>query len=182
MDREILFRGKVSGKRLNKGEWIEGNLVHQLDYYGKPCDKYFILNKYDTNDYEIGEPIQVDPATVGAFTDLYDGTKWEELSQQEKDRWLKKHSVEEWNGRRIFEGDIVKTHYANAVKSDFIETVVFHNGRFCANSKTSETGEWWTSLADGVPHVSFDKSVYMESCKVIGNIHDTPDLAKEEAE
>ena len=87
MEREILFRGKVSGKRLNKGEWIEGNLVHQLDYYGKPCDKYFILNKYDTNDYEIGEPIQVIPATVGQFTGLTDKNK---IPQ------------------KVFEGDIVE--------------------------------------------------------------------------
>ena len=84
MKREILFRGKVSGKRLNKGEWIEGDLVHQLDYYVKPCDKHFILNKYDTNDYEVGEPIQVDPATVGQFTGLTD-----------------------LNGVKIFEGDVV---------------------------------------------------------------------------
>ena len=101
----------------------------------------------------------VDHTTVGQFTGLCDK-----------------------NGKKIFEGDIVKTHYANAVKSDFIETVVFHNGRFCANSKISETGKWWTSLADGVPHVSFDKSVYMESCEVTGNIHDNPELTKEESE
>ena len=154
MSREILFRGK----RVDNNQWTEGFL--SFIYTDGRNSNGFIY----TDKAQIYSPVEVRShdvytSTVGQFTGLCD-----------KD------------GKKIFEGDIVKTHYANAVKSDFIETVVFHNGRFCANSKISETGEWWTSLADGVPHVSFDKSVYMESCKVIGNIHDTPDLAKEEAE
>ena len=164
--REILFRGKTKD-----GRWVYGDLVRRLvettwqDILG---EYQFAIagtgEREKTVDFknkraEVISCTTVDPATVGQFTGLCDK-----------------------NGVKIFEGDIVKTHYANAVKSDFIETVVFHNGRFCANSKICETGEWWTSLADGVPHVSFDKSVYMESCKVIGNIHDTPELAKEEAE
>jgi uncharacterized phage protein (TIGR01671 family) len=151
MDREILFRGKVTKvpkymqdkNRMAVGDWAYGHFLEIPD-----------AQIFDGTVY-----LHVDPATVGQFTGLCDK-----------------------NGKKIFEGDIVKTHYANAVKSDFIETVVFHNGRFCANSKISETGKWWTSLADGVPHVSFDKSVYMESCKVIGNIHDNPELLKEESE
>ena len=149
MDREILFRGKVTGLPLylqdkkKVGTWVYGSYL-----------SYPTAQIVDLEDEYV-----VDPATVGQFTGLCDK-----------------------NGVKIFEGDIVKTHYANAVKSDFIETVVFHNGRFCANSKISETGKWWTSLADGVPHVSFDKSVYMESCKVIGNIDDNPELLEEESE
>ena len=181
MDREILFRGiSKETKAMVYGAHFT---LHHDDQ--RTHIHHFIIpeNTPIPKEKPIGEiQIEVDPATVGQFTGVYDGTKWEELSQQEKDRWLKKHSVKEWNGRRIFEGDIVKTHYANAVKSDFVETVVFHNGRFCANSNISETGQWWTSLADGVPHVSFDKSVYMESCKVIGNIHDNPELLKEVTE
>ena len=155
MDKEMFFRGK----RLNNGEWVCGSLI-QMDSEGSQSF-IFPFYKYASSltcaQIVSMFMVAVDPTTVGQFTGLCDK-----------------------NGVKIFEGDIVKTHYANAVKSDFVETVVFHNGRFCANSNISETGQWWTSLADGVPHVSFDKSVYMESCKIIGNIHDNPELVKEE--
>ncbi len=155
MKREILFRGK----RLDSGGWEYG-YPHNGFIGTMIIDPDGIVPDGCEYGYGLDKYCLVDPATVGQFTGLCDK-----------------------NGVKIFEGDIVKTHYANAVKSDFVETVVFHNGRFCANSNISETGQWWTSLADGVPHVSFDKSVYMESCKVIGNIHDTPDLGlKEESE
>ena len=79
------------------------------------------------------------------------------------------------NGVEIYEGDIIKTHYANAVKSDFIETVVFRNGKFVAESLKGKPMHWML-IADGIAHVSFDKSVYMTDCEVIGNIHDNPEL------
>ena len=154
MKREILFRGRTIKTRFGGGKWIEGFYV--MSCAGRAEMEPAIITGTEKGCFMTEF---VDPATVGQFTGLTDK-----------------------NGKKIFEGDIVKTHYANAVKSDFVETVVFHNGRFCANSKISETGQWWTSLADGVPHVSFDKSVYMESCEVTGNIHDTPELAKEESE
>lgn len=55
--REIKFRGK----RLDIGEWVEGDLLH---CYGKDAGKIFIKGK--TGLY------QVDPATVGQFTGLKD--------------------------------------------------------------------------------------------------------------
>lgn len=91
----------------------------------------------------------IDPATIGQCTGLRDK-----------------------NGKLIFEGDIVKTHYANTPKADHVENVVFHNGKFMAECKIGETGKSWALLADGVPHLMQDKSVYMDSCEIIGNIHD----------
>ena len=79
------------------------------------------------------------------------------------------------NGVRIFEGDIIKTHYANAQKSDFIEQVVFHNGKFCAYF-SNQLCKQWANLYDGTEHLPQDKSVYMDSVEVIGNIHDNPEL------
>ena len=107
----------------------------------------FYIRCYDT-DY------LVIPETVGQYTGLTDK-----------------------NGVRIFEGDIVKTHYANAQKSDFIEQVVFHNGKFCAYF-SNQLCKQWANLYDGTEHLPQDKSVYMDSVEVIGNIYDNPELLK----
>ena len=96
---------------------------------------------------------KVDPATVGQYTGLTDK-----------------------NGKRIFEGDVVKAHYRNTAKADFVEQVVFHNGCFKALWIMDGGGKMLAPLADGVPHLPQDKSPYMEWCEVIGNIHDNKSL------
>ena len=101
--------------------------------------------------------IEVDLNTVGASTGITDV-----------------------NGKMIFEGDIVKTHYANSNnKSDFVEEVVYRGCRFCAKAELSGGGAMFMPLFDGTPHVSADKSVYMDRVEVIGNIHDNPELLNE---
>ena len=45
------------------------------------------------------------------YTGLKDKTKWEQLSESEKQEWLKADKVntpDNWNGKEIYEGDIVK--------------------------------------------------------------------------
>lgn len=80
------------------------------------------------------------------------------------------------NSKKIFEGDIIKTHYANAPKADFVEQVVFHGGKFCAEGSTRGNYKCWEPLADGIKHIPQDKSIYMLSCEIIGNISDNPEL------
>lgn len=101
---------------------------------------------------DIPDMKEVDPETVCQYTGLIDK-----------------------NGRKIFEGDICKTHYANAKINGFVETIVFNSGRFYA-FQGRDGCKSWAALYDGVPHLSIDKSVYMDEIEVIGNIFDNPEL------
>ena len=132
------------GKRLDNGEWVYGSLL-QVEYE----DGSVVTAIFDRKDS--GGDAEVHPSTVGQYTGLND-----------------KH------GNRIFEGGIIRTHYANTRKNDFIEQVVFHNGRFCSLYKIPGpgNGKIWSNLPDGVLHLPKDKTPYMEWCEVIGDIHD----------
>lgn len=151
--REILFRGQTRryGEKVNMGgEKQPGKWVYGGILQGIGC--YSVI--YGVKKGEI-DKYSVYSDTVGQYTGLTDK-----------------------NGKKIFEGDIIKTHYCNAKKASFTEQVVFHNGRFCSLYKMpgAGNGKMWANLPDGVPHLSQDKNVYMESCEVIGNIHDNPEL------
>lgn len=120
--REILFRGFhknedgnqkafVNGK-WHKGRWVEGYLAETTIcaagntyvapvIYGKPkC-------VFDGDWYEIMRE------TVGQFTGLYDSTKWDELTKEEKSEFLypkgeERRKKSDWKGKPIFVSDIVQ--------------------------------------------------------------------------
>lgn len=127
--REILFRGKW----IDKGEWVYGA------YYGL-CR---ITNKAGGFEYEHlmrqsnNEPLyMVDPETVGQYIGLTDK-----------------------NGKKIFEGDIVR------YRDECVVVVVFESGRFLV--KCSEFVFSFTP----------DDCTYIE---VIGTIYDNPELLEVE--
>lgn len=122
------------GKRKDNGEWVEGFPVRIYDYGGLVWD----MHPFNTN-LEVTH--SVIPNSIGQFTGL-------------KDK----------NGKKIFEGDIVK-------QGEHIMLV-----------------EWYEFLAsfalafsvDGYYHEAISNShIYLE---VIGNIHDNPELLKGGAE
>lgn len=144
MMREILFRGKRDPRYGMKGVWWYG--VPYIDHEGD-C----IMVTHCSNTVVI-------PETVGQFTGLYDTTKWESLSELEQQEWLKNHTKDEWNGRRIFEGDIVKF-------GKYCGYINYNHSSFCVKH-------------DEINNPAIDLITIRSELKVIGNVHDNPELLK----
>lgn len=134
--REILFRGK----QIDTGAWVEGAFCMKDcdDPFGELVDRPSII-KYE--EPHSGYWFRVDPETVGQFTGLTDK-----------------------NGKKIFEGDIVKAiRICN--QEVWIDYVVMWKGCFALQDAKTRN----------VPAIDLF-NVY----EVIGNIHDNPELLEVE--
>lgn len=141
------------GKRTDNGEWIFGDLFHR--------NEEVLINNFSQ-----GFNISVIPETVGEFTGLLDK-----------------------NGKRIFEGDILKCHdnpkdLVKVVFDEFgvvdtdtecpVDTVIGWHYEVIPTDELSTVEPFCLSM----PLTnSYIKYCHME---VIGNIHDTPYLIKQE--
>ena len=139
--RENLFRGKCYD-----GKWVEGFYYKRTHYYGEPSVKHYIIVSTEALDYDqVFEYHEVIPETVGQFTGITDK-----------------------NGKKIFEGDIVKTKYGRLCIVGWFSSPV-HNGWDLETIRTAENCAH-TRYPD-----SFD--LYKkENLEVIGNICDNPEL------
>lgn len=148
--REILFRGK----RIDNGEWVEGQLLKYEDGRARICESHTDIFCYEKDESIIQTVAHmVAPSTVGQFTGL--------TNKNDK------------NGKKIFEGDIVHILGNQAVEDwayvDYIALIAFIDGGFCAIDGTiEELGFRRYALS----RMDFD----MEA---IGNIHDNPELLEE---
>lgn len=130
------------GKRIDNGEWVKGFYVCVLDTH------YIMTGKFDslTNGIINSEAYKVDPSTVGQFTGLTDK-----------------------NGRKIFEGDIIKWKYL--CNDHLVYQVVYEKGTAGFVTRRNFNNR------DGIDCYSdsvFDDDGDMS--EVIGNIHDNPEL------
>lgn len=135
--REILFRGK----RTDNGEWVEGYLVCDRTFWGEPgFHAYIVSHEHPSGCFGSDIYIEVDPSTVGQYTGLTDK-----------------------NGKRIFEGDIVKDDSIS-----LLGDVVF-----------STVGVPSFGINDVHDGLQYHDSFWHE-LEIIGNIHDNQELMKEE--
>ena len=128
------------GKRLDNGEWIEGYFV-KFEWREIP-EIYTGWNCYTLTPECHG----IEPSTVGQYTGLTDK-----------------------NGRKIFEGDIIKIVPYYDYSDDYsISKVYSYNGVFCVDYHGDDfDSKALGFLEDYLPYGDFE---------VIGNIHDNPEL------
>lgn len=150
--RENLFRGK----RRDNGEWVYGSLFvgFKKSYI---CPEAIAMYNFD-GALCLGGFAEVYPETVGQYTGLHDATKWENLPEKEQQEFLRIHKKEDWNGKQIFEGDILKWD-SREWGCDHLDIANWDYELF--NMRRTDWEEW---------------------CEVIGNIHDNPDLLLESKE
>lgn len=157
--REILFRGK----RVDNGEWVYGSYYHCC---GTAYGATFIV----VNDFGF---IEVIPHTVWQYTGLTDK-----------------------NGKKIFEGNIVKCkheirHFVD--KEDKIPRFVYgvkheeRQGYFVTKStiyyRNYEIQFYkgrYRIINRNIIHYIDRDYIYNHEIEVIGNIHDNPELLKED--
>lgn len=132
--REILFRGK----RIDNGNWEYGQLksIHKGGKHYETA--YYILNIYGES--RLAKDA-IEPNTLGQFTGLTDK-----------------------NGKKIFEGDIVKRELTYITIEAYIswDTKYLQYRLICINGKHKGNYWWLTSNS--------------EDYELIGNIYDNPEL------
>lgn len=141
--REILFRGKTPSQdeHFDDGEWVQG---FYTCFNGK---EHRIYNRYaetDCGDY-YPDWFNVRPETVGQYTGCADK-----------------------NGKKIFEGDIIKTDKFSEPSKQYIIKYDLQFGAFIDCDRYN------------LYFVTFDGDT--DDFEVIGNIHDNPELLKGGAE
>lgn len=145
--RDILFRGK----RVDNGEWVEGQYYKQSEYYGYPQTKHYIIASTETLDYDQAlEYHEVVAETVGQYIGCKD-----------------------IDNTMVFEGDILER-----------ETIfLIPSGRICVGyecssfvyAKLSSNNRNYTDPIDDNEY-----GVEIFTYKIIGNIHDNPELLEVE--
>ena len=118
--------------------------------------------KTENNDF-----YQFEDIILMQSTGLHDNTDFKDLSEKEQVEWVKSgKSADEWQGREVFEGDIVKIIYDS---EPFTGVVVYDLGEadFKATNNREDYGNNFQYLTVG------------ESIEVIGDIYQKPELLGE---
>lgn len=147
-------RSLYRGKRKDNGEWVYGVPIEKNDRTFIVSEElsfaHTIYDQESVVDFFV-RTYEVIPETVGQFTGLTD-----------------------MNGTKIFEGNIVHLYgddnYPDLRGIDYNALVIFKDGGFCAIDGTP----------DNYGFRSYPFAKCDLNCEVIGNIHDDPELLREE--
>lgn len=137
MEREILFRGK----RTDNGEWVTGTPFIFEDRCKMIQAVAVHPDFVDEGNVYYSEGFSVDHETVGQYTGLTDK-----------------------NGKRIFEGDIIKDDWGKIFKVIFTTTSCGFMVKCTVAPNEYEKGKY--RLGDA----------WCNTIAVVGNIHDNPEL------
>ena len=110
--------------------------------------KYMKMTALDNEEYI---PMQ--------FTGLYDSTKWEELTESEREAWVMDGNMpSEWKGKEIYESDILEFSIENCMQANFY--------------LVNDLRELYYELHQDDSYYRFDT----DSLKIVGNKFENPDL------
>lgn len=132
MSNDYLSRGRCK----DTNEWVHGFYVEAVDVIANGKKSYII--PVPVGFYGRGEftgACEIFPETICRFTGLYDSTKWEQLTEEEKQVFFDVVQCEQvlvieeaaklWKGRHVFEGDRVFSQ-----RMDNAYLVSFSDGAF----------------------------------------------------
>jgi len=132
--------------------WDEDGTIGELEGHTTTGQSVVLMSKYELR-----------LARLLQYTGLKDSTKWEQLSTKEQSQWIANSETKEsWNGKEIYEGDIVKyaddiSHWDGGYTTPTL--VEFDSGSF--NPFCGCGGEY---------------AMNVEMAVIIGNIHENPEL------
>lgn len=154
--RDILFRGK----RVDNGEWVYGDLLT------KGIDFDYAIRVHGANELGSSDIAVIDPATVGQYT-----------------------GVKDMSGEMIFEGDIVRKMNDYYMHMSFVKQGIETLEQADKALKKAIVSVVEFCIEDvascGCCYPSFNgtgfkaEDVDLRLSKVIGNIHDNPELLEE---
>lgn len=157
----------VRGRRNFNREWVKGFLITSFTGIS------YVVIGFDHIMSNLAK-FEIDENTICQSTGLHDSTRWEELTCEEQKQFLssenfkenRKNQESDWQGKLIFEGDILAAYLDDKNPNDVTYArVVWDRNAWCIQ----EAGSFDLHLLE---------EDIEEDYKIVGNIFDNPELVE----